>query len=207
MIMKKVLSVLWVAVALVCAACNGNDPVLGGGEIVANPTTPTDSTRMLVAYFSWGGTTRRMAQQIATLTGADLFRIEPVTPYPAEYTPTTEVARAEKEADARPAIKNTVPGWEQYDILFIGCPVWWWTTPMIICTFAESYDFAGKTVVPFCTYASTYRNETLARIAELTPAAKHLTGCGLTSSRVNESNVAEWLQRINLISSGNNDNN
>ena len=142
---------------------------------------------------------RHHATQIATLTGADLFRIEPVTPYPTEYTPTTEVARAEKEADARPAIKNTVPDWEQYDIVFIGCPVWWGTTPMIICTFAESYDFTGKTVVPFCTYASTYRDETLARIAELTPAAEHLTGCGLTSSRVNESNVTEWLQRINLI--------
>ena len=57
--MKKVLSVLMVAVALVCAACNGNDPVLGGGEVVANPTAPTDSTRMLIAYFSWGGTTQR----------------------------------------------------------------------------------------------------------------------------------------------------
>lgn len=200
-IMKKLLTVLMIALAPLLAACNGNNPVLGDGEIVANPTTPTDSTRMLVVYFSWGGTTQRMAQQIATLTGADLFRIEPVTPYPTEYTPTTEVARAEKEADARPAIKNTVLDWEQYDIVFIGCPVWWWTTPMIICTFAESYDFSGKTVVPFCTYASTYRDETLARIAELTPDAKHLTGCGLTSGRVNESNVAEWLQRINLLPS------
>ncbi len=207
MIMKKILSILMATAALVCSACNSNDPLLNGDEIVANPTTPTDSTHILVAYFSWGGTTQRMAQQIATLTGADLFRIEPVTPYPTEYTPTTEVARTEKEADARPAIKDTVPGWEQYDIVFIGCPVWWWTTPMIICTFAESYDFAGKTVVPFCTYASTYRDETLARIAELTPAAQHLTGCGLTSGRVNESNVTEWLQRINIISSNNNENN
>lgn len=197
--MKRILFSMMAAVALLCSACNENAPGMGNGEVVANPELPGDGTKILVAYFSWGGTTQRMAQHIATLSGGDLFRIEPKTPYPTEYTPTTEVARAEKEADARPAIKTRVEDWDKYDIVFIGCPVWWWTTPMIICTFAESYDFAGKTVVPFCTYASTYRDETLARIVELTPAAQHLPGCGLTSGRVNESNVSEWLHRINII--------
>ena len=164
-----------------------------------DPDTPTSGSRILVAYFSWGGTTQRMAQQIANLTKADLFRIAPVVPYPTEYTPCTEVARAEKEADARPAIANEVENWADYDTVFIGCPVWWWTTPMIICTFAESYDFAGKTVVPFCTYAATYRDETLARIVELTPDAVHLTGEGLTSGRINEQNISSWLKEIGII--------
>ncbi|MDE5621583.1 MAG: hypothetical protein K2I59_01145 [Alistipes sp.] len=164
-----------------------------------DPDTPTSGSRILVAYFSWGGTTQRMAQEIANLTEADLFRIEPVVPYPTEYTPCTEVARAEKEADARPAIANEVENWADYDTVFIGCPVWWWTTPMIICTFAESYDFAGKTVVPFCTYAATYRDETLARIVELTPDAVHLTGEGLTSGRINEQNISSWLKEIGII--------
>ena len=88
---------------------------------------------------------------------------------------------------------------EHYDTLFIGCPVWWWTTPMIICTFAESYDFEGKTVVPFCTYASTYRDETLARIVELTPDADHLTDEELTSGRINEQNISSWLKEIGVI--------
>ncbi len=164
-----------------------------------DPDTPTSGSRILVAYFSWGGTTQRMAQQIANLTEADLFRIEPVVPYPTEYTPCTVVAREEKENNARPAIANEVENWNDYDTVFIGCPVWWWTTPMIICTFAESYDFEGKTVVPFCTYASTYRDETLARIVELTPAAEHLTGEGLTSGRINEQNIATWLRNIDMI--------
>ena len=164
-----------------------------------DPDTPSGSRKILVAYFSWGGTTQRMAQQIANLTEADLFRIDPVVPYPTEYTPCTEVARAEKEADARPAIANEVENWNDYDTVFIGCPVWWWTTPMIICTFAESYDFAGKTVVPFCTYAATYRDETLARIVELTPDTAHLTGEGLTSGRINEQTIATWLRNIDMI--------
>lgn len=164
-----------------------------------NPDTPGGNGKILVAYFSWGGTTQRMAQEIVRQTGADLFRIEPVVPYPTEYTPCTEVAREEKDNNARPAIVSKVENWADYDTVFIGCPVWWWTTPMIICTFTESYDFKGKTVVPFCTYAATYRDETLARIVELTPDAEHLTGEGLTSGRINEQNISSWLKEIGLI--------
>ena len=164
-----------------------------------NPDTPGGNGKILVAYFSWGGTTQRMAQEIVRQTGADLFRIEPVVPYPTEYTPCTEVAREEKDNNARPAIVSKVENWADYDTVFIGCPIWWWTTPMIICTFTESYDFKGKTVVPFCTYAATYRDETLARIVELTPDAEHLTGEGLTSGRINEQNISSWLKEIGLI--------
>ena len=177
---------------------DGDKDDSGSTETPTNPDKPGE-TSILVAYFSWSGTTQRMAQEIATQTGADIFRIEPVTPYPTEYTPCTEVARAEKEANARPAISGKVEKWSEYDTVFIGCPVWWWTTPMIICTFAESYDFTGKTVVPFCTYASTYRDETLARIVELTPSAKHLEGEGLTSGRVNSENISSWLKRISFV--------
>ena len=75
--------------------------------------------------------------------------------------------KKEKEDNTRPAIKDRVEDWDSYDTVFIGCPVWWWTAPMIINTFAESYDFKGKTVIPFCTYAETYRDETLARIGRM----------------------------------------
>lgn len=164
-----------------------------------DPDTPSGDSKILVAYFSWGGTTQRMAQEIVRQTGANIFRIEPVVPYPTDYTECTEVAQEEKNNNTRPAIADEVENWEQYDTVFIGCPVWWWTTPMIICTFAESYYFEGKTVVPFCTYASTYRDETLARIVELTPDADHLTGEGLTSGRINEQNISSWLKEIGVI--------
>ena len=107
------------------------------------------SGKILVAYFSWGGNTQKVAGHIVSLTGGTLFRIEPEKPYPTEYTPCTEVAKAEKEADARPAIKNKVEDWDQYDVIFIGCPVWWHTAPMIINTFSESYDFKGENSYSF----------------------------------------------------------
>ena len=93
--------------------------------------------KILVAYFSWSGNTQYVAEQIAKQTGGTLFRIEPVKPYPTEYTPCTEVAKKEKEDNARPAIKNKVEDWDSYDTVFIGCPVWWWTAPMIINTFTR----------------------------------------------------------------------
>ena len=164
-----------------------------------DPDTPVGDSKILVAYFSWGGTTQRMAQEIANQTEAELFRIEPTVPYPTDYTECTEVALEERDNDARPAIAGKVENWEQYDIIFIGSPVWWHTAPMIIATFAESYDFSGKTVVPFCTYSATYRDETLVRIVELTPDADHLTGEGLTSGRINAENVGTWLRTVGVI--------
>lgn len=156
-----------------------------------------EGKKVLIAYFSWGGTTQRMAGQIQEITGGDIFRIEPVVSYPTQYTPCTEVAREEKDNNARPEIRDKVQNWEDYDIVFIGCPVWWWTTPMIIHTFCESYDFAGKTVVPFCTYASTYRDETLAEIVNITPEAFHLTGEGLTGGSINAQRIQTWIDLIN----------
>ncbi len=214
--MKKYFVYLMMAFAVTAfVSCTSEDPVsdetteqTGGqdstdNQNTADTVTVTVESNILVAYFSWSGNTERMAEQIVSLTGADLFSIEPVTPYPEDYTACTEVALAERDSDARPAISLTIDAdiWATYDTVFIGCPVWWHTAPMIISTFAESYDFTGKTVVPFCTYASTYRDETLARIVELTPEAEaHLDGLGLTGGRLNdESNVADWLRGIGVI--------
>lgn len=201
--MKKILMILVGFLTIMSGSACSNDnnmmpePDYGNDVNEGTGSGYFGEKKVLVAYFSWGGTTQRMAQQIQAVTGADMFRIEPVTPYPTEYTPCTEVAREEKNNNARPAIKGTVENWDDYDVVFIGCPVWWWTTPMIIHTFCESYDFKGKTVVPFCTYAATYRNETLAEIVNSTPDADHLSGEGLTSGRITPSTIQTWIDLIN----------
>lgn len=195
--MKKILLLLAGFLAFVSGSAGSVMPEADLSAATGAGNTCFGGKKVLVAYFSWGGTTRRMAQQIQNATGADLFRIEPVTPYPTDYTPCTEVAREEKDSNARPAIKDRVENWDDYDVVFIGCPVWWWTTPMIIHTFCESYDFKGKTVVPFCTYAATYRDETLAEIVSSTPAASHLTGEGLTGGRITPAAIQTWIDRIN----------
>ena len=189
--MRKIMTLLTMLMLVItsCSAAENDETKLGSegnGELF-------NGKKVLVAYFSWGGTTRRMAEAIRETTGGDIFEIVPVVAYPTQYTPCTEVALEERDNDARPAIKDKVADWDKYDIIFIGCPVWWHTAPMIISTFAESYDFTGKTVVPFCTYAATYRDETLAKIVELTPSAEHLEGLGTTGST---SGVKAWIEEI-----------
>ena len=189
--MKKIMTLLAMLMLTItsCTAAD-NDELQSGSD---GSGEYFNGKKVLVAYFSWGGTTRRMAEAIQETTQGDIFEIVPVVPYPTSYTPCTEVALEERDTDARPQIKDKVTDWDKYDIVFIGCPVWWHTAPMIISTFCESYNFEGKTVVPFCTYASTYRDETLAKIVELTPSAEHLQGLGTTGST---SGVKDWIERI-----------
>lgn len=176
------------------AACSADNPSMSEQDSGNASGAYFGGKKVLAAYFSWGGTTRRMAQEIQRVTGADIFEIQPSTPYPTNYTECTQVALRERDNDERPAISNTVSNFDGYDVVFIGCPVWWHTAPMIISTFAESYNFKGKTVVPFCTYASTYRDETLQKITDLTPDADHLQGLGSTGSTAG---VQSWIDLIN----------
>lgn len=185
--------------ALGFAACSSDDDNNDDNkETVANPETPTDGSKILVAYFSWSGSTRTVANRIARLTGGTLYEIQPATPYTTNYNELAyTVARNELDTDARPVLKETNADFSQYDYVFIGCPVWWQTAPMIMSTFCENYSFNGKTVIPFCTYASTGRDATLQKLNSLTSTANHLTGFGTSGS--NTSGVESWLKSINMI--------
>lgn len=164
-----------------------------------NPDTPDEDSNILIAYFTRTNNTGTVAQAIADLTGGTLYRIETVDPYPEDYTECTEVAREELENGTRPELSGTVENMEQYDIVFIGCPVWWGDAPMPIWSFLESdeYDFAGKTVIPFCTYATTGWEATLDRIVTLTPDSEHLDGFHVSGR--NTSDVESWLREIGII--------
>ena len=158
--------------------------------------------KVLVAYFSWSGNTKYAAQYIAKKVGADEFEIIREKPYPTEYTPCTEDAKAEKEAGERPAIKGKVENMAQYDVVFVGAPVWWYTAPMPVFTFLEQYDLKGKTVIPFCT-AYSGPSSTLKDIVKATPNSGHRDGICIVTKEQNaqgmESKTAKidkWLGEI-----------
>ena len=117
-------------------------------------TTDPAGGKTLVAYFSWSGNTQEMASYIAEQTGGDLLELQPETPYPTDYNECGDVALAERDSDARPAIANLPESIEEYDTVLIGYPIWWHTAPMIIGTFLESYDLTGVDVYPFTQSAS-----------------------------------------------------
>ncbi len=148
--------------------------------------------KILVAYFSWGGTTERIAQRIRQETDGTLFKIEPSNPYPTKYQACTDRASKEVAEKARPAIKSQVEGMDGYDVVFVGFPIWWYNAPMIIDTFLESYDFSGKTVIPFCTSGGSPIGVAMDKIRLHCPNSKVLDG--LTAN--GGANVEAWVQRL-----------
>ena len=188
------LSVILVALTA-CSKDEGSDTPLYQYDSIEYDA----NRKILITYFSWGGNTQHLAEEIANMTDGTLFRIETVNPYPTDYNECTEVAREELDNGVRPELSSTVDNLDDYDVVFVGCPVWWHTAPMAVWSFLESseYDFSDKIIVPFCTYASTYKEETLAKIVELTPDSRHLQGFGTTGR--NTGGVESWLRTIHII--------
>ena len=114
-----------------------------------------EGEKTLVAYFSWSSShnTRTMAEYIAEETGGKLFEIKPAVPYTANYNQVVDEARKELAETARPALAENISQDEMasYDTIFIGYPIWWYDAPMIIYSFLESHNFAGKKIIPFAT--------------------------------------------------------
>ncbi len=160
-----------------------------------------NGNRILVTYFSWSGSTKNLAEEIQRQTNADIYRIEPLVPYTDDYqTLAYDIAYNEKQDNARPALKDTLSTLNDYNIIFVGCPVWWYDAPMIIHSFLEckDYNFAGKTIIPFCTYA-TDSYDTLDDIINATPDSEHLEGLGTRGGQSSYSQVVKnWLDRIGI---------
>lgn len=154
----------------------------------------------LIAYFSWSGNTEQVAQIIQAATGGDLFEIAPATPYTDDYDELLDIAQQEQSEDARPELAAQVENWDSYDTVFVGYPNWWSDAPMAVYTFLESYDWTGKTLVPFNTSASGGFGRSLSGIEESAAEAEILEGLSFTSSTLDDaqSEVSAWLDGLGL---------
>ena len=146
------------------------------------------------------GNTEAVATKIQKITGGDLFEIDTVKAYPVDYTETTHVAAAEKRANARPELTTRIENMDAYDVIYLGYPNWWGTFPMVVCTFLESYDFAGKTIVPFCTHEGSGIGNSERDIKKLCPKANIITGLALRGSNVGKADneIINWIKKLNL---------
>ena len=132
----------------------------------------------LVVYFSVYGTAKAVAEEIARQTGADIEEIEPAVPYDwnrDHYDALARLAKREHDEDRRPAIRNTIDI-SRYERIYIGYPMWWYTFPMILYTFFDQYDLAGKTILPFNTHMGSGDGGTYDTIRKLEPGAAVLPG-------------------------------
>lgn len=126
-------------------------------EAVRQTVLSRESNRILVAYFSHTGTTKGVATEIASRTGADLFEIRPEKAYGNVYAESNREIRKNE----RPALSGAVDDMSAYDVVFVGFPIWWHATPAPINTFLESYDLTGKLIIPFCTSSESPMEEGL----------------------------------------------
>ena len=147
------------------------------------------------------GNTQYMANVIAEHTDSDIFRIEPETPYPTDHETLVDIASEEQEENARPAIDGNIGNLDDYDVIYVGYPIWWSDMPMILYTFFDEYDLSGKTIVPFGTHGGSGFAGTIDAIAELEPNANVIED-GLTISRDDiedaESDIIVWVENIGL---------
>ncbi len=158
--------------------------------------------KALVVYFSATGNTKAVAETLAGLQGADLYEIVPEQPYTDEdlnYNDRNTRATAEQnDPDARPAIQGGITDFEQYDVVYVGYPIWWGDMPRILYTFFDTYDFDGKTIAPFCTSGGSGLSGTPGTIAGLEEGAVVLDGLHVNDSAADsaENSVSEWLDSI-----------
>ncbi len=137
-------------------------------------------SKKLVAYFSASGTTKRAAEHLAKAEGADLFEIKPAVPYTsADLNWMDKKSRSSVEMSdpsSRPKIAGKLANMAEYDMVFIGFPIWWYVAPRIIDTFVESYDFSGKILVPFATSGGSGMGKTVDELKKLCPNADWKAG-------------------------------
>jgi flavodoxin len=174
-----------------------------------------NTMKKLIAYYSRAGNnivggnivnlpvgnTEVAANMIRQLTGSDIFRIDTVRKYPADYHETTDIAKQELRQNARPELSGHVDNMADYSVMYLGFPNWWGTMPMAVFSFLEAYEFASKTIIPFCTHEGSGMGHSESDIKKLCPDARMLRGIPIRGGSVQraESAIVEWLRRIGEI--------
>lgn len=224
--MKKIISFFMaLTMVLSLAACSTNESPGGStpeeSSSQTNESTPAPSNtngKNLVAYFSMPdnvddstvvidgetlGSTQYMAYVIQETVGADIFRIEPETPYPTDHDELVDLAKEEQNDNARPKIKDTIKNFDTYENIFVGYPNWWGDMPMILYSFFDEYDFSGKTIIPFNTHGGSGFSGTVSTIKELEPNAEVLDGKSISRNDIQdaEQEIVDWVNSLGLTES------
>lgn len=155
---------------------------------------------ILIAYFSYSGNSRRVAELIQEKTGGDIFRIETVNPYPTDYNAVVDQAKKEQEYDFRPKLAAQVDDMGEYDVVFLGYPNWWITMPMAVFTFLEEYDFSGKVIIPFCTHRGSGFGQSVDDIMGVCPNSTIIDGIEIMDDEEVDQQIDMWLDRIPISS-------
>lgn len=157
--------------------------------------------KIVVAYFSASGTTKALAKTISEVAQADLFEIQPVQPYSKKdldwMDSSSRSTKEMKDSSCRPAIASKVEQMQSYDVLFVGFPIWWYEAPRIIQSFLESYELAGKIIIPFATSGGSGMGKTTKILQESCPNAIVREGRCI-NYRQDKNQLKEWIESLEL---------
>lgn len=213
--MKKLLCILATALLLILAftacASQGDSITPDGSNVPSGADTPSDTSppdntpapkagNILIAYFSCTNNTENIARNIAEITGGSIYKITPRVPYTSadlNYNTDCRANREQNDDGCRPEIDGNVTDMTRYDAVFIGYPIWWGQAPKIIYTFLESYDFSGKTVIPFCTSGSSGVGSSASNLHSLAPNAQWKDGKRFSGGASKDS-VRDWVNGLEL---------
>ena len=174
---------------------NADDGI--SSSVIAEESVPQEkaSGKVLIAFYSWSGNTGGIAKEIQKQTDADLYEIMLTHPYSSDYNTVLMEAQEDQHKQARPEIANLPDNIDEYDVILLGYPNWWASIPMPIATFLESYDFSGKTIVPFCSHGGGRFGQSLTAIAKLAPDADMGEGLAINYSGGTSmpDDVTNWL--------------
>lgn len=164
--------------------------------------TPNGETSVLIAYFSNTGNTQTVAEHLDSILDADLYEIVPEVPYTSadlNYNDSSSrVSLEHADAATRPAISGSVENMEDYNVIFLGYPIWWGDAPSIISTFLESYDFSGKTIVPFCTSSSSGLGSSATNLHSLSSNSTIWLEGIRFGGNASQAAVESWVEGLNL---------
>ena len=195
------------------AACGAQTAGQTASETQSAAASSAAKGHILVAYFSQAGeqydvgvvekgNTQIVAEMIADETDADLFHIERKAAYPSKLSELLDEAQDEQKNSARPELAAAVDNWDDYDTIFLGYPIWWGDMPMPVYTFLESYDFTGKTVIPFDTNGGSGLADTVSAITKACPGAAVKDGLAVSGKEAQtqqdkaKSEVQNWLKGL-----------
>lgn len=172
-----------------------------GNNEESDTETPADNGKILVAYFSHSGNTKKIAEKIQSKTGADVFEIKTVNAYSNDYNTVLDEAKAEQNDKARPELSEKVSDMSQYQTVILGFPIWWGDMPMAVYSFLDEYDLSGKTVLPFCTHGGSGLSGTDKNIGNEKKDANVTDGLAISDSSLDDADgdIDKWLKDNGVI--------
>jgi flavodoxin len=199
--MKKYLFITVLIILSTFTACAQKNKMANNAE-VENQVQGKNMKNILIAYFSCTGNTRSLAEQIAQVSKAELYEIKPKIPYSSEdlnWRNSSSRSNNEKnDPSARPVISDNVGNMEQYDIIFIGYPIWFGQAPNIIYTFLECYNFSGKTIVPFCTSGNSPIGSSASNLHKICSNSTTWLSGSRFAGNTSRSEIVKWINGLGL---------